>query len=57
MVTGVLTHAAAAYTKTTGKVPVLFLDGVDLLAKSKNLTCKVFICRIFMALFLAIHMH
>ena len=57
MVTGVLTHAAAAYTKTTGKVPVLFLDGVDLLAKSKNLTCKVFICCIFMALFLAIHMH
>ena len=33
MVTAVLTRAAAAYTKTTGKVPVLFLDGVGLLAK------------------------
>ena len=40
MVTGVLTRAAAAYTKTTGKVPVLFIDGVDLLAKRDPQLCS-----------------
>ena len=40
MVTGVLTRAAAAYTKTTGKVLVLFLDGVDLLAKRDPQLCS-----------------
>ena len=38
-----LSRCAATYTKSKGKVPVLFIDGVDILAKRHPELCCAFI--------------
>ena len=43
MVMQVLTHTASAYTKSSEKIPVLFIDGVDLLAKRNTDLCSALI--------------
>lgn len=42
-VIGVLTKAATKYISKYGKAPVLFIDGIDILAKREEELCKTLI--------------